>query len=89
MTKTDEYLCIMEKCILLTYTVKLLFWNWGSTVLIVKKRGTNRNRKKKTEQAVITFSSLKWKEVMKYKSIYHSHFEGQTDWFSNAYLLFG
>lgn len=76
--------------------------NLSSRVVIVKlrehcshksnfKKKNELKQKKKTEQAFITFSSLKKKteEIKKYKSIYHSHFEGQTDWFSNAYLPFG
>lgn len=53
-----------------------------------KKDKQTKKRKNRTSSHNI-FKFKMTEETKKYKSIYYSHFEGQTDWFSNAYLLFG
>lgn len=54
-----------------------------------KKKEPKTEKKKNRTSSHNIFKFKTTEEIKKYKSIYHSHFEGQTDWFSNAYLLFG
>lgn len=59
MTKTDEYLWITEKLILLSYYFEIEGALFSYVQKKKEKKKEERTKTEKTEQAVITFSSLK------------------------------